>query len=86
MNPSKSYNHKWITIQEKYENHYLKPSKLQTKAVKQPIQQRTTMEPGCSSTTHLERLSKPANNSLADQTTYEERMLKDCTFSPRING
>lgn len=44
------------------------------------------MDPGCSSTTHLERLSKPANNSLADQTTYEERMLKDCTFSPRING
>ena len=82
--PCKTYNHQWITIQEKYDNR--KTAKLQTKPVRQPNQLRTTLEPGSTNTSHIGRLSKPqASHSLINTSNYEERLLKDCTFSPKIN-
>jgi hypothetical protein len=47
---------------------------------------RTTLDPGSSNTSHIGRLSRPqASNSLINISNYEERLLKECTFSPKIN-
>ena len=83
---TKKYHHNWVTLSDKYDQQ--RPPK-----VSKPNGRIKPANGGENSTnmmdsTSMHRFSRPKKAQLPPpvEGTYEARQLRECTFSPKVNG